>query len=132
MNHNYVNWEITQLLPDNPHFIWGQSLVWINEKELDVHLSYSNLSGEMVENDYLREGWTWEDLRIFLEIKGFWISYEHNPYDEDVSWYVCVNNNDNRIHSTKLELEKSYEIAREKAIKYCLGLLNAKITLKNG
>jgi len=86
----------------------------------------------MVENDYLREGWTWEDLRIFLEIKGFWISYEHNPYDEDVSWYVCVNNNDNRIHSTKLELEKSYKIAREKAIKYCLTVLNVQITLKNG
>lgn len=119
--NNYANWELTQLLPQiNPY---GTDYHWIkpypDSSFEKLTLAYhSKLSANQLCIE--RNAWTWEEIRLYLESKGFNINYKHNLFNDKVSWSVCVNNMTNRVFSTENIEQDSYQQAREEAIKWCL------------
>lgn len=95
---NFANWEITEMLPNNPYL------------------------------DYDSTEWTWEDIRLYLESKDYHISISRNLnrtwgvtvfIGEDYYVYDSFKNWNNDDMWEEYEFYK-YEEAREEAIKYCL------------
>jgi len=118
--NNYANWELTQLLPEiNPYkselFVEQQD--WyldIEQTDRFIHL------GEYPDTEYefIRNAWSWEDIRLYLESKGFSININHYVLQDIPYWCHVVNSIDR--NSQDIGKFDTYEEAREEAIKYCL------------
>jgi hypothetical protein len=122
MNHNFCDYELTKLLGNNPYYDNQIRFYWSipkggNDKN-PVLLS--------AKNDTSITAWTWEDVRLYLESKGFEIYfYRQTPksqyywhiYKVNVKWYL--NEDCNKIYI----VYDTYEEARFEAIKYCLNLI---------
>lgn len=135
MNKNYASWELTQLLPENNPNSIGYDWYYLVPHETDIspyyELSYDGkFSGfTYKESKYIRDAWTWEDIRLYLESKGFAYQVdvsrliENNKHHATVVWLNEFN--DDPEFSSYRRLEglnnfDSYEEAREGAILYCL------------
>jgi len=133
--NNYANWEITQLLPikdEESNYIWFKyNDWWANDKNLhDVYLckiEETYLHGFDEKCIYLRDGYSWEDIRLYLlsqeieffidtdygyDKKQYYFKVEIGKYGTaDYEYY------DSEVHDWLFD---TYEQAREEAIKYCL------------
>jgi len=70
-----------------------------------------------------KSAWTWEDIRLYLESKGFSININHYALQEIPYWCHVVNS----IERNSYDIGKfdTYEQAREEAIKWCLTKINS-------
>lgn len=143
--NNYANWELTQLLPEiNPYLpriehCEKQFNHWENKEKL--LLPYWNdrgyidcgivqykgeISSYYQHSSKYRDVWSFEDIRLYLESKGYFISidilyFNINHYYVDIYEQNKVfSDSSTWLHSKRLEVYDSYEQAREEAIKYCL------------
>lgn len=116
MNHNFVDWEITKILPTkNPY---NTQTFW-NYYAGNYSLSHTKW------NTYVRDAWTFEDIRIYLENKSYYLSRNFNKSNNnnivvDVwrfeEWYEGFLDISFKAYT--------YEKARNEAIKHCLKLIN--------
>lgn len=135
-NYNFASWELTQMLPEiNPYqFIEDDDypnshkfkMKWYNIDDIiTIQPSNSGLFDRGF--DYLRDAWTWEDIRLYLEERGYILKI--SPYvdiiDEksgefQIFYYFDI------IYSSTGESEDdftyyhTYKEARREAIIYCL------------
>jgi hypothetical protein len=133
MNHNFANWEITEMLPRNNENLVA---VWrCLEGTFYIHTLTNNEHYSNFKTYYKRDAWTWEDIRLYLESKDYYISISRNlnrtwdstvfignisyTYDIYKTW-----NNDDMTYTYEFE---TYEEAREEAIKYCLNKINKDV-----
>lgn len=119
MEHNFADWELTKLLPEN------------KSKE---HVIYSDgwvISTTVLQYRTMREGefyaWTWEDIRLFLKKNGFRIVENINPETID---FFCFDvwkwkNGYEGIEIASFDAY-TYEDARRRAIIYCLNRIKEK------
>ena len=144
MNNNFANWEITQLLPENnPYLLINDVQVpdeidakaawcsieeesWDN-KDLTIQLSLSYCETDVFA--YLRDAWTYEDIRLYLESKGYIITVY--PYVDDVTvdepqYQILYTYEVLKDFETNEDFTyyHTYEEARNEAIIYCLNLIN--------
>lgn len=108
---NYADWKITQMLPNNNPY---NTQVFWNYYAGNYSLSHTKW------NTYVRDGWTWEDIRLYLESEGYYLCRNMNTEDINKG-LVNVWKNEKEYKSF---LEDSYEEARREAIKHCLKLIN--------
>ena len=137
---NFANWEITELLPNqNPYLKEvGESMYycWVKRatggKTIDTECSLRfYFTGEI-----LRDAWTWEDIRLYLQDKGFVLEVlyvddflkslkkAHDPDKEYLDWhyrYRETKNMDN-FHSSS-NTYSTYEEAREVGVLEVLSLI---------
>jgi hypothetical protein len=135
--NNYANWEITQLLPEiNPYlpkieYCEKQFNSWENKEKL--LLPYWNdrgyidcgivqykgeISSYYQHSNKDRDVWSFEDIRLYLESKGFSININHYVLQDIPYWCHLVNSIDR--NSQDIGKFDTYEEAREEAIKWCL------------
>lgn len=122
MNHNYLNWELTQLLPERNHYYKASARkgIW-----LDINNKYILSSGNAISYNFTRDAWIYEDVRLYLEERGYFLGREFSTYDKETT-YINVWYFDD-IHEGCIIKEItniSYEEARNEAIKYCLNEIN--------
>lgn len=142
-NRNYVSWDITQLLPDiNPYYAETNAEWWgmydkpkygtFNrppsiEELKDIRLKMPSQDYSIIKETktqgrmFLKRAWTWEDVRLYLESKGFRLS---NTVDTNNRNYFCVDvwiwEEDAEGYLKISFIEETFELAREESIKYCL------------
>lgn len=141
MDKNYASWELTQLLPEvNPNDKGYESQKWYNDNrngKIDMHLCQD--ANEI--NDYtvatvlayLRDAWTWEDIRLHLENVDIYYhvyrgSEEDNYGNIFHTYYYIVekfSTGETYHNSCLYEGFDTYEEAREAAIRYCLTEMEA-------
>lgn len=120
MNHNFADWELTQLLPFKIYNV--DNCITDNNEVFN-----SDKLGSIYEPEYKKTlpAWTWEDIRLYLKEKGyeFFIrrfnsrpKFHDKPYHCEISINGEWDNDFDFWYST-------YEEARRKAIKYCLSLI---------
>lgn len=120
-NNNFLNWELTQLLPEeNPYLSKNHKYYCFVENysgnrllKWDVRITGSRKTGT-----YLRDAWAYEDVRLYLKEKGY--KFVEVPARNGLYqiWYK-----DEMIWDF---YKDTYEEAREAGIKYCLELINKK------
>lgn len=125
MNHNFANWELTQLLPEiNPYSNIDE---WVEIEDDDIVYM---LESEIEDEDYygitVRDAWTLEDIRLYLKEKDFIICYSSDTKDCNAFIYR-YNFDSDMFLNNKEEIRGNYEEVREKAIVYCLNLINNDI-----
>ena len=98
MNHNFADWEITQLLPKNPY------------------LEYDSTS------------WTWEDIRLYLAEKGYIINVISDNNGIFFQYYYIEKTKIGDMIKINIERSSNdystYEKARKECIIQCLNLIN--------
>lgn len=153
MNNNFANWDLTQLLPEQnpykqkelPNYWWGmykKSLFDGFIKSPENYEDYFDFRLQAYEGDFgkiketkhqgrklLRDAWTYEDIRLYLESKGYIITVY--PYVDDVTVdepqyqilysYEVLKDFEEEVDFTYYH---TYEEARNEAIIYCLNLIN--------
>lgn len=144
MNHNFANWELTQLLPEeNPYKLIDDVQIpdeidaraawcsieeesWEN-KDLTIQLSLSYCETDVF--NCLRDAWAYEDIRLYLESKGYIITVY--PYVDDVTvdepqYQILYTYEVLKDYETDIDFTyyNTYEEARNEAIMYCLNLIN--------
>ena len=78
---------------------------------------------------YLRDAWTWEDIRLYLKNKGFIINVHywennHEDYAIRLPYTISIYRNGLVIEEDYPDYSNTYEEARKDAIIYCLNLIN--------
>ncbi len=118
MKRKFAKWELTQLLPfENPYKsteLCEQQDWYLDEEETNrfIHL------GEAPNNDYtfLRNAWSWEDIRLYLLSKGLAYTIHISERKKDLLHVEFV------FHVNGVEYG-TYEEARIEAIKQCLSMI---------
>lgn len=140
MNHNFVDWEITQLLPEYNSYslinwIWYDSEYFLDFKEkenLEPELEYYYCIHKASEVR-IKDAWTFEDVRLYLKEKGFEICLDKanlmavQRLGVPNKWKMKILHNTEYVeldNSYKHKFYDTYEEARREAIKYCLTLIN--------
>lgn len=139
-NHNFLNWELTQLLPEKSQNYYSKYqsyeswiLQYFNtgedcmvedyyicaiEDDPDVKMYIENLQDvvDNIKNVKYKQTWTYEDVRLYLKEKGY--KFVEVPARDGLYqiWYK-----DEMIWDF---YKDTYEEAREAGIKYCLELIN--------
>lgn len=117
MNHNFANWELTQMLPDRNKF----SEWYIDSQNNLINNSCINTFKDVV---FTLPVWDWEDIRLYLKSQGFVICY--TPDTKDCNAFIYRYNFDGDMFiNDKKEIRGTYEEIRIESIKYCLNLINA-------
>lgn len=131
-NHNFVSWEITQMLPKfNPYQTTDmRALRWVilpkyyNFPSFTQYTEYLQLRYNSKDKDW-KDAWTFEDVRLYLKEKGYILTQTIDTNDIN---YHCVDVflfEDGYEGYLELSFRDStFEKAREEAIKYCLNLIN--------
>lgn len=156
MNHNFANWEITQLLPNTNPFLLNRSELenqfnvwekpesfsilypyWNDRKYLDFGylLQYSeqlDIESHYQHSKFLRDVWTWEDIRLYLKEKGFIITINYwnkeisDDFNKGKRYSIIINKDGNSINDNHKEYFDTYEEAREYSIIHCFNIINSK------
>ena len=115
--HNFADWEITNLLPSRKTSNLFRKGVKIG------NVKVFNSEGEDISAEYL---WTWEDIRLYLESKGYHINYNYNDITKEVDVLVLKFVEDvlpaTVVYGTYTF--DTYEEARKNAIIFILDKLN--------
>jgi hypothetical protein len=126
MEHNFADWELTKLLPENPYGkLDSRHTPYIFDDEVyGEYIVIFNSNGSEIPDDYECEymrAWTWDDIRLYLLSNGVKIVEELGEYDlNDVSYLIYVKY-ENR---TKIECIKYLtNVEYKEAVKFCLNLI---------
>jgi hypothetical protein len=121
-NNNFADWELTQLLPDNKLHKNSRFLFLFDGK---IHLKNHNwyTHQKKINSKIVKVAWTWEDVRLYLEDKGFTICYSANPKDCNAFVYKTNFDTDMFLNGYQ-EIRGTYEEARREAIIFILTLIN--------
>lgn len=140
---NYVNIEITKMLPPNLHNDWtnawwipskyyGQDAVeqfgeWVLSSRIDL----------VNEDEEVYKAWTHEEVRLWLQQKGYFISIETFGDEKDYPKYQYFIQTDynSKLQTIMKQLSmnyeeqlqfcfKTYEEARNEGIIECLKMIN--------
>lgn len=116
INKNFADWELTCLLPINTtHRFLIRNDNTIHELELSTFLNPS----------VYKVAWGWEDIRLYLESKGYYLGRGVNTFDVNFNiinvWYY---DKEHEPYQVKVFIRSTYEETRKEAIKYCLNLIN--------
>ena len=144
MNHNFADWELTQLLPEKNHH--NMNMVWfylvphkLSPKKIggdtmlpEPFFEVSHNSQKYSEFNYesseiIRDAWTFDDIRLYLLSKNYKVQ-EISPQFGYSVFTTSQLRDDNRwvhIHSKRCD---TYEEARRESIIYCLKLINQTMT----
>ena len=129
-NHNYADWELTQLLPEiNPYPIIDEWVEIENEDGI-FYILESQIEDEDCCGSTIKDAWSWEDIRLYLLDKGFVISIhywgsEHlTKYCSKTLYTICIMKNGLSFIEDYKDSFNTYEEARKEAIIYCLNLIN--------
>lgn len=158
INRNYASWDITQLLPKiNPYYAetnaewWGmydKPTYGIFNRPPSIE-DLKDIRLKMPSQDYsiiketknqgrmlLKRAWTWEDVRLYLEVNGWYIPTIKKHYiahgSETVTrfTFICELLNAHLEGYDFYDSEQndayymSYNAARINAIKWCLEKIN--------
>ncbi len=77
-NHNYADWELTQLLPTTNLYSDTDEWVEIENEDGIFYILESQIEDEDCCGSTIRDAWTWEDIRLYLLDKGFEIEIRRN------------------------------------------------------
>lgn len=122
MNHNFLPFEVTELLPkENPY---NNGFIYANAKEGIQLLHYCNLQyGESVN----RDAWTIIDALIWLEEQGYYLLVNYSQKQEINKWsYTFVSSGQVRSFVTNKYYNSRIE-AYIAGIKHCLNLIKNEI-----
>lgn len=108
MIHNFADWELTKLLPQNKNKDFE---IFSNEKV--YHSGF-----EMDEDLYCNWAWTWEDIRLYLKKYGYEIQYYRTGWFNGNYCFKVLNYNTQTQYTE--ENSNTYEEARKQAIEHCL------------
>jgi hypothetical protein len=117
MNHNFADWELTQLLP--------KINLYNDTKAIDC-MGYEQLVAvckSMLKPEQWRYLWHWEDIRLYLKERGYIISIFCHAFEQEDR---IIDRYEVSIIGDELydEYFDTYEEARYEAIKHCLTLIN--------
>jgi hypothetical protein len=122
-NHNYADWELTQLLPTTNLYSDTDEWVEIENEDGIFYILESQIEDEDCCGSTIRDAWTWEDIRLYLLDKGFEIEIRrnNNQYTFKIN---CLKNNKiiDVVEYGYYSFE--YELLRKTAIIECLNLIN--------
>jgi hypothetical protein len=128
MNHNFADFELTLLLPNIKYTnLWDNFTGWCwckeDEEEIELKEHYSD------EYELLAFAWTWEDIRLYLESKGYEMLIDCIVDDVDfttqqVLYYYRILLNSTYEIEEDFTYYNTYEEARRKTIIHCLNLIN--------
>ena len=131
MNYNFADWEIIQFLPKNNTFSKELNWIWYDSEYFLYFEEKQNLEPELsnYHNVYkagevrLKDAWTWEDIRLYLESKGYYLgrNFDTNSKNAIITvWYYKEGDEGVEIREI---ISNSYEDARKQTIIYCLNLI---------
>lgn len=139
-NHNYADWDLTSLLPEN--LISFPGVFWYEDRDEDrviYHESdiYDQLEGKTLDGFVqISTAWSWEDIRVYLQNKGYiivvkpYVDEFENEDDESIQqilWeYRLITHEPLEINDefySSDDYYHEYEEAREAAIRHCLKLI---------
>ena len=138
MNHNFLSFELTKLLPkENPYNKINQTekFEWFEDDDSNkvvkqVYIDYPYPDGNNFElsddddNKYHQDAWTIIDTLNWLEGQGYIVEVLKAVYENSL-WEVSVINNNNNTHFDVGN--KNYNSRTEayiKGITHCLKLIN--------
>jgi hypothetical protein len=137
---NYLDYETTKLLPENPYNNYPPCW-WILANYIDNEEPFLTGSGSIAYDADGMLAWTWEDVRLYLDEKGYIIEI---TYDSGACGYIPSIYNkitkEEYYYSSFNTFEKygedveygniftCFETARLTAIHYCLHLINDENT----
>jgi hypothetical protein len=120
MNHNFADWEITELLPKkNPYktdYFWR----YFDDNNKNNKNFDKCFVTRFQHFYYIQDAWTWEDIRLYLEDKFYFININKTFHDSEPMYLWSITC---ELYTTFIYEKSTYEQARKEAIIYCLKLI---------